>query len=94
METTCSGLRWGASLEDVLASATIDGGQAADYKLAAQDNGSRCPMAAWVVGVCPACGGDLVCMSYDSGLEYRIIWHCWGSIGQSPRCRYRAEPGA
>ena len=49
---------------------------------------SWCPTREWVVGRCPMCHGDLVCMSYDNDGEYRIVWQCWGSLGQEPSCSF------
>ena len=56
--------------------------------------GSVCPNPAWAVGVCPACGGDLVTNSYYTGGHgYGLVTECWGSLSWPAVCSYRQAEG-
>jgi hypothetical protein len=48
------------------------------------------PDPQWVRGRCPECGDDLVSnLYYIGGKGYLMIWECWSSLGENPRCTYR-----
>jgi hypothetical protein len=48
------------------------------------------PDPQWVRGRCPECGDDLVSnLYYIGGKGYLMIWECWNSLGENPRCTYR-----
>jgi hypothetical protein len=48
------------------------------------------PDPEWVRGRCPMCGEDVVSNCYYvGGKGYIIIWECWASLGETPRCDYR-----
>jgi hypothetical protein len=48
------------------------------------------PDPKWVRGKCPECGDDLVSnLYYIGGKGYLIVWECWGSLNEDPRCTYR-----
>jgi hypothetical protein len=48
------------------------------------------PDPEWVRGRCPMCGEDVVSNAYYvAGKGYLIIWECWASLEDEPRCDYR-----
>ncbi len=48
------------------------------------------PEPEWVRGLCPECGDALVSnMYYVGGKGYLIVWECWESLSESPKCDYR-----
>ena len=48
------------------------------------------PDPKWVRGKCPECGDDLVSnLYYIGGKGDLIVWECWGSLNEDPRCTYR-----
>jgi hypothetical protein len=48
------------------------------------------PEPEWVRGVCPECGEVLISnMYYLGGHGYLLVWECWASLGETPKCAYR-----
>jgi hypothetical protein len=48
----------------------------------------------WVRGTCAVCGEPVVSNCYyatlpDGSRGYVLVWECWASLAEPPRCDYR-----